>query len=99
MYKLLFEINAWYDRLPNSYRFSVFIMSLLGALVPMNLGISFHYPSLVLLGATWFEVLLLVGSVRAYGMGGFHKYLGVFLFLYAAVHLAAIAFMFYWWVQ
>lgn len=99
MINFINDLNAWYDRLPSTPRFLLLLVAVLGALLPMNLGASFGYPSVFMVGALWFGWLLVIGSFRAVSLGGFHKYLGAFLFLYAAAHVVLVAFMFYWWVQ
>lgn len=78
--------NRWYDGQREPKRFLLFITVMALAVFPLQMGITFGSPIMVLLGGSLFGVMCFVATLRAIGLGGKHRYIahamtGLFLFM------------------
>jgi len=90
------RFNMWYDRLPEPWRFLLFISVMACAIFPLQLGLAFHVKSMAFFGLGLFTIVCIVGTARAFGLGGRtgpHKYIGLAMLLMMGVVAGASVFL------
>lgn len=70
----LSQFNHWYDAQQEPKRFLLFITLMILAIFPLQLGITFGHPLAAIFGLGMLAIMSLVAVVRAFGLGGKHKY-------------------------
>lgn len=92
--KYIHQFNSWYDNLPGTPRFSIFMGYMAVAIFSLQIGFAIGNIALTTVGAVLFTVAALVACVRAFGMGPVHNAVGIVLLAFVVSFLGlAIAAM------
>lgn len=84
------RFNRWYDALPGSPRFLLFMAAMTLAIVPLQVGLELGIRSMTMVGFTGLCIMTAVATVRATNLGGRHVVLGfVMLLMLGLVGLGA----------
>ena len=78
--KWIDRFNKWYDHeLQEPYRFLLFMATMAVAILPLQLGLHFENALSTSFGLVVLCILTFVAVVRAFNIGGNHKYAGVLI--------------------
>lgn len=87
--------NKWFDNLPSTKRFLVFLSMMIGSVFLLQLGLNLGSPGLSLVGLANTGLVAMIAGQRAIGKGGIHETIGkVMLGLYVVVVLFALFILF-----
>lgn len=92
--KYINKFNTWYDGLPGTPRFLLFISVMAVAIFSLQLGPVYAKPWVTLFGLSIFSMMCFVACVRATNMGSMHRVvawvLGGLMVLFFAMTLVVV---------